>query len=389
MAAYEGHLQIVDLLIKHGADIDCKDLLGMTPLHWAVQNGHVDVVEYLVSNGAEATEPNKFGLTPRAIAQQTGRLDIESMLDLANAVEANATAQNLLIQLAAAPAPGVPAGEVQGADENMELEEDVREPIIIPIEPGMLEQLQSNSAVLDETENTDTGQIYDQVNLVDSDSDSQHFMNDSASQVFQEQGEQHQQYQETEDQHRANEIYEEDHNQLTVPLSLLQDGILLQNESEETNILNAAIDNGHSVVLTEAGKEVLNSFKQSDQQQQQQPPLHMEKKIVAVTPEEFLAMTNGTLNKNVIRVKTIPAKGQFKRIVMKKTKAGTPINVTTNGFKKIVSNQRTSSSEIDNIKNQLIQARKTIEEYKIKLKKKEEEAEHYKMQLQLLMDPNS
>nr|CAI5846857.1 unnamed protein product [Callosobruchus analis] len=387
MAAYEGHLQIVDLLIKHGADIDCKDLLGMTPLHWAVQNGHADVVEYLVSNGAEAMESNKFGLTPRAIAQQTGRLDIENLLDLATSIEANATAQNLLIQLAAGP--GV--GELQESDENMELEEDIREPIIIPIEPGMLQQLQTNSAVMDETENTDTGQIYDQVNLVDSDSDSQHFMTDdrTTSQAFQEHEEQQETYQQTEDQHHVNGGYDEDHSQLTVPLSLLQDGILLQNESEETNILNTAIDNGHSVVLTEAGKEVLNSFKQSDQQQQQQQsPLHMEKKIVAVTPEEFLAMANGTLSKNVIRVKTIPAKGQFKRIIMKKTKAGSPMNIT-NGFKKIMSNQRTSCSEIDNIKNQLIQAKKTIEEYKIKLKKKEEEAEHYKMQLQLLMDPNS
>nr|CAH7721935.1 unnamed protein product [Callosobruchus chinensis] len=383
MAAYEGHLQIVDLLIKHGADIDCKDLLGMTPLHWAVQNGHADVVEYLVSNGAEATEPNKFGLTPQAIAQQTERLDIESLLDLATAVEGNASAQNLLIQLAT----GQGVEEVQGADENMELEEDDRKPIIIPIEPGMLEQLQSSSAAIDETEDTDTGQMYDQVNLIDSESDSEHFLKDdrTPSQSFQEQEEQQEQYRQTEDHHQVNGSFEEDHGQLTVPLSLLQDGILLQNESEETNILNTAMDNGHSVVLTEAGKEVLNSFRQSEQQQS---PLHMEKKIVSLTPEEFLAMTNGTMSKNLIRVKTIPAKGQFKRIVMKKTKAGSPINIS-NGFKKIVSKQRTSSSEIDNIMNQLIQARKTIEEYKVKLKKKEEEAEHYKMQLQLLMDPNS
>lgn len=28
MAAYEGHLQIVDALIKHGAEIDCRDLVS-------------------------------------------------------------------------------------------------------------------------------------------------------------------------------------------------------------------------------------------------------------------------------------------------------------------------------------------------------------------------
>lgn len=35
---------------------------------------------------------------------------------------------------------------------------------------------------------------------------------------------------------------------------------------------------------------------------------------------------------------------------------------------------------------QLIEARKTIEEYKIKLKKKEAEAEKYKQQLKMLME---
>ncbi|CAH1996941.1 unnamed protein product [Acanthoscelides obtectus] len=403
MAAYEGHLQIVDILVKYGSDIDCKDLLGMTPLHWAVQNSHIDIVEYLLTNGADANEPNKFGLTPHMIAQQTQRPDIERLLDLAEAADASSAeaAQNLLIQLEAVPSgeEAVPVGvEMQqqmpegGDDENMELEDDVRESIIIPLGADMLEQLQSDTVVMDDTQNNDTGQIYDEIINLDSDSDSQHFTNETTSdQTFQEQDtqqsekeEQQQQYQQTDNQ-QTNASYE-DHSELTVPLSLLQDGILLQNESEENNVLNAAIDNGHSVVLTEAGKEILNCFKQTEQQQQSS--LHMEKKIVAVTPEEFLAMANGTLSKNVIRVKTIPAKGQVKRIVMKKTKTGTPISIA-NGIKKIVNNQKTTISEIDNIKNQLVRARKTIEEYKIKLKKKEQEAEHYKMQLQLLMDPNS
>lgn len=40
------------------------------------------------------------------------------------------------------------------------------------------------------------------------------------------------------------------------------------------------------------------------------------------------------------------------------------------------------------VMNQLIEARKTIEEMKVKLQKKEQEAERYKMQLKLLMDPS-
>lgn len=29
LATYEGHLQIVDTLIKHGADIDCRDMVSL------------------------------------------------------------------------------------------------------------------------------------------------------------------------------------------------------------------------------------------------------------------------------------------------------------------------------------------------------------------------
>lgn len=79
-------------------------------------------------------------------------------------------------------------------------------------------------------------------------------------------------------------------------------------------------------LISDIGKEVLNSVKQSEQQQ-----LQMEKKIVQVTPEEFLAMTNGSLNsKNVFKqLKMLPVKNQVKRIVMKKNKV-IPITSVTN-----------------------------------------------------------
>lgn len=43
-------------------------------------------------------------------------------------------------------------------------------------------------------------------------------------------------------------------------------------------------------------------------------------------------------------------------------------------------------SDMECIMKELIEARQTIEEYKIKLQKKEQEAESYKMQLRLFMD---
>lgn len=49
--------------------------------------------------------------------------------------------------------------------------------------------------------------------------------------------------------------------------------------------------------------------------------------------------------------------------------------------------QKTShSTDMETVMKQLIEARKLIEEYKVKLTKKEAEAERYKQQLKIFMD---
>lgn len=48
-AAYEGHTEIVGLLINsYDADVNCQDQCGVTPLIAAVQRGHEDVVKVLL-----------------------------------------------------------------------------------------------------------------------------------------------------------------------------------------------------------------------------------------------------------------------------------------------------------------------------------------------------
>uniref|UniRef100_A0A8C0ZRH3 GA-binding protein subunit beta-2 n=1 Tax=Castor canadensis TaxID=51338 RepID=A0A8C0ZRH3_CASCN len=37
MAASEGHASIVEVLLKHGADVNAKDMLKMTALHWCIE----------------------------------------------------------------------------------------------------------------------------------------------------------------------------------------------------------------------------------------------------------------------------------------------------------------------------------------------------------------
>lgn len=38
-----GHVNVTDLLIKHGSNVNAKDFLGNTPLHLAAENGKIVV----------------------------------------------------------------------------------------------------------------------------------------------------------------------------------------------------------------------------------------------------------------------------------------------------------------------------------------------------------
>jgi GA-binding protein transcription factor beta len=72
----------VSLLIMHGSDVDARDMLKMTPLHWAVERGHTDVVDCLLSNGADINIQSKFEKTPIDIAYDNGRLEMVPTLQV-------------------------------------------------------------------------------------------------------------------------------------------------------------------------------------------------------------------------------------------------------------------------------------------------------------------
>ncbi|CAL4110590.1 unnamed protein product, partial [Meganyctiphanes norvegica] len=65
LAATCGHLQVLELLIEHGASVNCTNEHRQTPLHLAVEKGHVAIVEALLKAGAEAdVRERKKGRTP-------------------------------------------------------------------------------------------------------------------------------------------------------------------------------------------------------------------------------------------------------------------------------------------------------------------------------------
>ena len=67
-AAIENQKDIVDLLLKAGADLEARDgEFNMTPIGWANEKGHKEMVDYLVARGAatDLYSAVAFGLIDR------------------------------------------------------------------------------------------------------------------------------------------------------------------------------------------------------------------------------------------------------------------------------------------------------------------------------------
>ena len=74
IAARDGNLEMVKLLVEHGATVDVgKETGERTPLMNASGQGHVEVVEFLIAKGADVNTKGK-GLTPLLAACAGGHL---------------------------------------------------------------------------------------------------------------------------------------------------------------------------------------------------------------------------------------------------------------------------------------------------------------------------
>lgn len=88
-AAENGHVGIVDLLIKRGVNVDAANVDDTTPLKAASERGHLEIVKLLLANGADVNAKNDFGRTALQQASGNGHFEIVMLL-LENGADVNA-----------------------------------------------------------------------------------------------------------------------------------------------------------------------------------------------------------------------------------------------------------------------------------------------------------
>eukprot|EP00090_Calanus_glacialis_P016207 TRINITY_DN25430_c0_g1_i1.p1 TRINITY_DN25430_c0_g1~~TRINITY_DN25430_c0_g1_i1.p1 ORF type:complete len:422 (-),score=115.12 TRINITY_DN25430_c0_g1_i1:289-1554(-) len=85
LAAGNGRVEVVSLLLEEGADPNIRKNTGVTAIFLASVGGYLDIVSTLVKAGADADPQSQEGGTPLMAAAQAGHMDVVEKLLLSGA----------------------------------------------------------------------------------------------------------------------------------------------------------------------------------------------------------------------------------------------------------------------------------------------------------------
>lgn len=96
-AALNGHVNVVELLIRNGADVNAKDDSGLTPLHLASGGGYEEIVKLLSNSRADVNAKDSKDVAPLHFAAEGGYLNIVQLL-ISEGAKVNAITKSFYVE---------------------------------------------------------------------------------------------------------------------------------------------------------------------------------------------------------------------------------------------------------------------------------------------------
>lgn len=80
-ACATSNFPMVELLLRHGANVNAKQQAGVTPLHSAAHNGQTHLAKLLIRNGADVQAKTDEGKTPLDMAREMSFSETVALLE--------------------------------------------------------------------------------------------------------------------------------------------------------------------------------------------------------------------------------------------------------------------------------------------------------------------